>query len=97
MKNIFISNACLLSTYHYCISLEYLSYMENEEIAYRFFLDEGNELSQIAAYYNSCYMIPEKCHDIEKSWSFLRELLKADYQLQIMTLQYVMKKQPLFA
>ena len=65
------------------ISLEYLSYMEHEEIAYRFFLGDGDGLSQIAAYYNSCYMIPEKCQDIEKSWSFLRELLMADYQLQM--------------
>lgn len=59
------------------------AHMEHEEIAYRFFSGDGDGLSQIAAYYNGCYMIPEKCQDIEKSWSFLRELLMADYQLQM--------------
>ena len=65
------------------VSMEYLSYMENENIAYRLFAGDGDNLAQIAAYFNSCYMIPEKCQNVEKSWSFLRELLKKDYQIQM--------------
>lgn len=67
------------------ISLDYLGYLEHENIAYRFFSGNngGDCFSQIAAYYGSCYMIPENCRSIEKSWSFLRELLKPKYQIDM--------------
>lgn len=65
------------------ITLEYLSYLENEKLAFQFFTDTENNLAQIAAYYNSCYMIPENCQDKEKVWNFLRELLTAEYQMEV--------------
>lgn len=65
------------------INLAYLNYLEKEEIPYRLFAGEGDNFTQVAAYYNSCYMIPESCEEKEKVWKVLRELLKADYQIQV--------------
>lgn len=62
------------------ITLEYRSYLENEELAFRFFTDIENNLVQVAVYCNSCYMIPESCQDKEKVLNYLHELLTAEYQ-----------------
>ena len=64
------------------ISLEYLNYLESEKMPFKFFTDTEDNMAQVAAYYNSCYMIPERCVDKEKVWGFLRELLKEEYQTE---------------